>query len=361
MDVQVVNSDDAVNDEIKKANILIVDDEEFNIEVIKQTLEGAGYTSIRHTTDSREVAGIYKEFKPDLVLLDIRMPHLDGFQVMDQLKDIEKDSYLAILVLTAHADDETCVRALNNGAKDFLAKPFQLVEMMSRVKNMIEVRMLHNQVRNQNKILEVRVNERTKELHDTRLSIIRRLGRAAEYRDNETGNHVIRMSRYSAILAREYGMTEQQCDLLLHASPMHDVGKIGIPDSILLKPGKLDVKEFEKMKSHVVIGAEILSGDESDLIRLAWEIALQHHERWDGKGYPNGLKGEEITVAARIVSISDVFDALTSVRPYKKAWPVEETLKEIRDKSGVMFDPKIVELLDKALPEILKIKEQFSD
>jgi len=349
------------DDDIKKGGILIVDDEPFNVEVLKQTLEGAGYRAVRSTSDSREVAEIYKEFRPDLVLLDIRMPHVDGFQVMEQLKEIENGSYLSILILTAHADDEICVKALNNGAKDFLAKPFQLMEMLSRVKNMLEVRILHNRLNNQNKVLDEKVRERTKELHQTRLSIIHRLGRAGEYRDNETGNHVIRMSHFSAIIAKAAGLSDEHCDLLLQASPMHDIGKIGIADSILLKPGKLTFEEFEIMKTHVVIGGEILSDDNSELISLAQRVALQHHERWDGTGYMNGIKGNNISIEARIVSIADVFDALTSERPYKKAWSVEDAVTEIKSKSGIFFDPDLVKLVDNLIPEFMKIKMQFSD
>lgn len=346
---------------IKRGKILIVDDEEYNTELLKQALQGEGYASIKTTSDAREVVGIYKEFQPDIVLLDIHMPHLSGFEIMEQLKEIEKTTYLSILVLTAHANDETCVRALNNGAKDFLAKPFQLIEMLSRVKNMIEVRLLHNQARDQNKILEAKVKERTLELNETRLSIIQRLGRAAEYRDNETGNHVIRMSRYSKIIAKKHGLDEKRCDLLLNASPMHDVGKIGIPDRILLKPAKLDADEWKIMQTHTNVGSELLSNNTSELISLAQTIAIQHHERWDGTGYPNGLKGTEIALETRIVSISDVFDALTSVRPYKKAWTVEDAVKYINEMSGSMFDSEFVNLFNTTLPDIIKIKENFQD
>lgn len=219
-----------------------------------------------------------------------------------------------------------------------------------------ELRRLHQAVRHQNRFLEEKVRERTKELQDSRLEVIHRLGRAAEYRDNDTGLHTIRMSRYAAALGRAAGMTEAECELLLHASPLHDVGKIAIPDRILLKPGKLDPDEWEVMKTHAAIGAELLAGSRSELMQMAETIALTHHEKWDGSGYPRGLKGEEIPLVGRICALCDVFDALTSERPYKKAWSVPEAMAEIERGSGTHFDPRLVELFKQILPEIMEIR-----
>ena len=347
---------------IKGACILIVDDEPKNVELLRQSLEHDGYENIESTTDSREALPLFEKFNPSLVLLDLRMPHLDGFQVMKQLQSVGKgDSMPPILVLTAQSDNLICLRAFERGARDFMGKPFNIHELLSRVRNSLEVYLLQKALRGQNEMLEQKVQARTEELHSTRLSVIQRLGRAAEYKDNETGNHVIRMSQYSALLAKKIGLDESHCDLILNAAPMHDIGKIGIPDKVLLKPDKLDHDEWAVMKTHVTIGGEILSEDSSELLKLAQKVALQHHERFDGSGYPNGLKGEEIAIETRIVTICDVFDALTSERPYKKAWSVEDAIAELEDKSGSLFEPKLVAEFKEILPEVLAVKEKHSD
>ncbi|MDP2783904.1 MAG: response regulator [Sulfurimicrobium sp.] len=346
---------------LKAAKILIVDDQVPNVILLEKMLRAEGYGNIVATTDSRQVSELYTQQRFDLVMLDLNMPYLSGFDVMRQLREIEPDSYVPILVLTAQPDMKTRLRALESGARDFLTKPFDRLEVLTRIRNMLEVRIMHNQVRDQNRMLEEKVRERTRELADTRFEIIRRLGRAAEYRDNETGLHIIRMSQYSGLLGHAAGMNAQQCELLLNASPMHDIGKIGIPDSILLKPGKLDEDEWKIMKTHSAIGAEILSGHQSDLMSMASQIALTHHEKWDGSGYPNGLQGEEIPLAGRVVAICDVFDALTTARPYKKAWPVEEAITYIADNSGKHFDPTLTRLCPGILPAILDIRERHAE
>ena len=343
------------------ASILIVDDQPTNVKLLQRMLEGSGFTNVLTTTDSRQVTPLYQQHRFDLVLLDINMPHINGFEVMEQLTHVEKDSYVPILVLTAQTDNETRLRALDLGAKDFLTKPFDRVEVLTRIRNMLEVRLMHNQIRDHNKILEEKVQIRTRELMDTRLEIIRRLGRAAEYRDNETGFHIIRMSNFAQVIGKSYGMSAYDAEILLHASPMHDIGKIGIPDRILLKPGQLNEEEWEIMKSHAVIGAEILSGHNSDLIETARVIALTHHERWDGTGYPNKLAGEDIPLVGRIVAICDVFDALTSERPYKRPWSIEESLEYIESNAGKHFDPEVVAIFLQVLPDILKIKSQYQE
>jgi len=341
--------------------ILIVDDEQANIALLEDVLENEGYTNFKSTADSRKALDLYKEFRPDLVLLDLNMPHLDGFQVMEQLSEVEKNSYAPVLVLTAQADRNTRLRALAAGARDYIEKPFDITEVVQRISNMLEIRLLHNQVRDQNQILEEKVRARTCELEETRQEAILRLGRAAEYRDNETGMHVIRMSRLSARLAKEIGLNYKECQLILQASPMHDVGKIGIPDEILLKPGKLNEKEWIIMKKHSEIGAEILSGSRSAIMKMAESIALTHQERWDGSGYPNNLKGEEIPLAGRIVAICDVFDALTSKRYYKEAYSVEKSMEIIEQGSGKDFEPYLVDTFKRTLPEMVRIVQELPD
>ena len=360
--ILTLGSEKLMDIQVSDGKILIVDDEPMNVSLLEQSLKLYGYSNIKSTTDAREALPLFKSFSPDLVMLDLRMPHLDGFKVMDQFNAIETGGPLPpILILTAQTDDVVCMRAFKKGAKDFMGKPLNIQEMLGRVKNLLEVQLLQNLLREQNRTLEQLVAERTKELHDTRLSVIQRLGRAGEYRDNETGNHVIRMSHYSCLLAKEVGLEEEHCDLILNAAPMHDIGKIGIPDAILLKPGKLDHDEWQIMKTHVEIGGEILSEDKSDLLQLAHKIALQHHERFDGTGYPNGLKGEAIAIETRIVTVCDIFDALTSKRPYKEAWSVEDAISEMEETSGSFLDGSLVLSFKKILPEVLKVRQKYPD
>lgn len=358
---QNVSPNKISDEELLKAKILIVDDDPKNVAVIQQVMEMAGYENIYFTSDPREVCDLYQEIWPDLLLLDLNMPYMNGFEVMNALKDIEQRDYIPILVLTAQTDRESRIQALKAGAKDFLLKPFDLIEVIHRIQNILEVRLLHNKLRQQNFCLEEKVQERTKELYKSQLSVVERLGRAAEYRDNETGNHVLRMSQIASLIASKMGFNHKQCELILKASPMHDIGKIGIPDGILLKPGKHDAEEWSVMKTHAEIGYRILADDPSELMQLAAKIALQHHEKWDGSGYPNGLKGEEISLEARITTVSDVFDALTSERPYKKAWSIEKATQYINSQKGLTFDPDVVEHFNIHLEEILNIKEQFVD
>ena len=343
------------------AKILIVDDEQGNIRVLERMLNAVGYNNITSTTDSRSTPDLYQVMHPDLILLDIKMPGFSGFDVMNALRPLETESYLPILVLTAQLDTETRLKAIKAGAKDFVNKPFIMEEMLARINNLLEVRQLHNSVCGEKKSLETQVVESSQELRQYQVEIIHRLARAAEYRDNETGMHVIRMSKLCERLARGLGLNDHECHLIRHASPMHDIGKIGIPDHILLKPGKLTREEWAVMKTHANIGALILSGSESEFLQMAEIIAGSHHERWDGSGYPRGLKGEEIPLMARIVTVCDVFDALTSDRPYKKAWSIEDTIAEMESQSGKLFDPHVLRVFIILLSEMIAISQQFSD
>lgn len=347
--------------EFTAARLFVVDDEPSNLKLLDKILHAQGYTNLTLIQDPREVLPSCERNMPDLLLLDLNMPYLDGFAVMDLLKQKFGDAAPPILVLTAQQGFEHRIRALENGARDYLNKPFDRSELQARVRNLLEAHLYSKYIRNRNIELDEMVRIRTSELSDTRLQIVRRLGRAAEFRDNETGYHILRMSHSSVLLARALGWNENQCELLLHASPMHDVGKIGIPDRILLKPGKLDAEEWEVMKSHTTIGAHILDGDNSPLLTLAREIAMTHHEKWDGSGYPHGLKGEDIPITGRIVALADVFDALTSERPYKKAWSIEAALEFIQNNSGTHFDPVLVALFIKLLPEMLSIYTRYAE
>ena len=332
-----------------------------NILLLESILQNAGYTKIHSIQDPTQVVPFVKEMNPDLICLDIRMPELNGFQVMGQLKIIQKDTYLPILVLTSEEDRETRLRALESGAKDFLHKPFDKIEVLMRIRNLLEASLLNRTILLQKDTLEETVRVRTQELKETQLEVVHRLAQAAEHRDNETGSHIIRMSHYALVLGRACGMSEEDCDTLFHATPMHDVGKLGIPDKILLKPGKLDADEWEFMKQHTVIGAQLLSNSQSPVLQMGETIALTHHERWDGTGYPNRLAGEDIPLVGRICAIADVFDALSSKRCYKEPWPLEKVLKELRSLSGIQFDPRLLEMFDELLPVIMDIQRTYAD
>ncbi len=339
--------------------LLLVDDDQLDLILLERTLREAGYQHLVTVRDPREVLDLHREASFDLILLDLDMPYMSGYQVINQLTALKDPP--PVLVLTAHRDQESRRKALRGGAKDYVTKPFDKVELLARVRNLVESRLLHKQLCLQKERLEERVQERTRELWETRLQVVRRLGMAAEYRDNDTGMHIQRMSRMSALLGKAIGLPEEQVDLLLNASPMHDIGKIGIPDAILLKPGKLTATEWEIMKTHTLIGANLLAGDSSDLMKMACQIALTHHERWDGTGYPQGLAGENIPLAGRIVAIADVLDALISRRPYKEPWPLEKALAFIQGEAGKHFDPALVERFQTLRPQVAAILQQFQD
>lgn len=347
--------------QILNAKILIVDDQLLNTKILQSILKVAGYHHITTLNDSKRAVAAYQEIKPDLFILDLSMPEVNGFDIMRDLQALNLDTYLPILVISNEESQAVRYQALESGAKDFLNKPYDRIEVLKRIHNLIEVRMLHNEIKDQNLILEQKVRERTQELYDSQVDVIQRLARAIEYRDMETGLHIIRMSHYAAALAEFYGLPVKDSQLILRSAPLHDIGKIAIPDSILQKPGKLTPQEWELMKSHTTIGAELLDGNHSEFMAAAQQIALTHHERWDGSGYPTAVAGEEIPVFGRICCLSDVFDALTTARPYKKAWTVDQAVDEIISQSGKMFDPKMVECFRDHLPEFEKIRQHYLD
>ena len=329
--------------ESRHARILVIDDEDANLRALRKLLDRAGFHDIRYTPESREAAGLFREFQPDLILLDLHMPHLDGFQVMEGLNRLIPDGeYLPVLVLTGDHDQEVRQRALASGAKDFVTKPFEATEVTLRIRNLLETRFLHRQLARHNETLEQRVQERTRELADAQIEILNRLALATDYRDDVTGRHAERVGILSFLIAQTLGLHPDEATLIRRAAPLHDVGKIGIPDAILLKPGDLTPAEFEVMKSHTEVGGRILSGSGFPLLQVARDIALHHHERWDGTGYNQGIGGELIPLVGRVVAVADAFDALTHERPYKRAQSRGEALEIIRADRERHFDPRVV-------------------
>lgn len=337
----------------RRHTILIIDDDPGIISIIDGTLKHQ-YTIQVALDGEQGLRMACGKNSPDLILLDVVMPKMDGYAVCEAIRRHPFAKKVPIIFLTSQSDEFSTVRAFELGANDFISKP-----IYPRV---LEVRVhAHLVLTNQQRELEQKVWERTQEIVDLQINIIQCLGRAAEFRDNETGLHVIRMSHYARSLARAAGLSDEHAEMLLQAAPMHDIGKIGIPDRILLKPGRLDESEFAIIRQHPAIGAEILGRYDSELMYMARCVALTHHEKWDGSGYPNRLKEEDIPLEGRIVAIVDVFDALTTVRPYKEAWPLEKTIDYLEVERARHFDPRLVDLFIKIIPEILEIKEKYSE
>lgn len=337
----------------EKQTILVVDDTPVNIDVLSELLRGE--FKVKAALNGKKALTIASsEPRPDMILLDIMMPDMDGYEVCRQLKANPLTARIPIIFITAKTEVADEKLGLELGAVDYITKPISPPIVIARVRT-------HLALYDQNKELYRQVLKQTQTLNETRLQIIRRLGKAAEYKDNETGMHVIRMSFYTRFIAELLDISEEWTDLVYNAAPMHDIGKIGIRDQILLKPGKLDADEWTEMQRHTEYGAEIIGDDSSEILIMAKEIALTHHEKWNGSGYPKGLKEEDIPLSGRIVAIADVFDALTSVRPYKKAWTVKHAVKLIDEGAGSHFDPSLVPLFHARLPEILDIKDEYMD
>ncbi len=327
------------------ARILIVDDEPANVLFLERLLVREGYTRVVSCTHPREVADQFARTPPDLLLLDLHMPGLSGFEILEQLRPVLSEHILPVVVLTADATPRAKLRALGSGATDFLTKPLDAAEVLLRIRNHLRARFLHLHV-------EEQVRARTEEVERGQIETLERLAQAAEFRDDDTGQHTRRVGETSARLAEALGFAPAQMALVRRAAPLHDVGKIGIPDAILNKPGRLTPDEMRVMRTHTSIGASILAGSRSELVRMAEQIALSHHERWDGGGYPHGLREDAIPLTARVVALADFFDALSSDRPYRPAWPADRVIAEIRRETGTHFDPLVAEaFLDLGAPK----------
>lgn len=333
------------------ARILIVDDESSIVELLTHLLHLQGYQDVRSLRDSRGAMAQIIEYHPDVLILDLNMPHIDGFQILDALQEFNnEEGYLPVLVITANDTTTARKRALDGGAIEFLAKPFDNEEIVLRVRTLLRLRREYLRLQRDANALRDEVLNRTRELEDYQLvlkeaqiEVIVRLARAAEHRDDETGQHTQRVGLISSLIAQTMELGGDRVEAIRRAAPLHDVGKIGIPDAILLKPGRFSDDERVTMQRHCRIGADLLSGGQSAIVKLAERIALTHHERWDGSGYPYGLAEEQIDLEGRILAVADVFDALTHARPYKEAWPVEKAVAEIQKNSATHFDPAVVE------------------
>lgn len=368
---------------VRDAQVMIVDDEATNIEIVRAYLEEDGFEHFITTTDSALALPTIKSYLPDIVLLDINMPKVSGLAILQAMRDDPALKMIPAVVLTASTSSDIKLKALRHGASDFLAKPVDPSELILRVENVLAVKAYQDHLAKQSEQLEREVRMRTRELVRSRQEAIHCLARAAEYRDDDTGQHVLRVGRYAALISQELGFPAAAIELIEQGAQLHDVGKIGIPDSILHKPGKLDPQEFEimrdhcgigrriinplsheesiRLKQHTSVGMQIMNSTSSPVLKLASVIAATHHEKWDGSGYPNGLSGNDIPIEGRIVAVADVFDALGSDRPYKKAFPVEKCVEILQDGRGKHFDPNVLDAFLRRLDDAVAIRNSYVD
>jgi len=347
--------------------VLLCDDELMNRKVASKILKKEGFNVVE-ATNGQEAIKILKELRVELILMDLMMPVMDGYEATKIIKEDEELKSIPLIIISALSDKEAITKGLSLGANEYLTKPFDLIDFRLRVKNAIQIGAYQNMLKDNKEVLESQVRDRTKELQavydelkESEKDIISILGKTAEYRDNETSSHTLRVGEMSAFVAKKLGWDDEQIELMRLAAPMHDMGKVGIPDNILLKPGKLTDEEFVIMKEHATIGHTILSQKTTPLLKLAAEIALTHHEKYNGFGYPNGLSGDEIPLSGAIVAVVDVFDALLSKRPYKKAFTLEKTVEILKNDSRTHFNPEIIELFLANLDEIVAIRESIKD
>lgn len=374
---------DDLRRDIQDSKILIVDDEMLNIEVVQRYLDIGGFKNIFSTDHSGQALPLIGYHRPDLVLLDIQMPEISGLQILSAVRSDPALSQTPVIILTGCSDPETKLVALRTGATDLLSKPVHSEELLARISNVLKVKAFQDQLSLHSERLEDAVRHRTAELEASRLEVIHCLARAAEFRDDDTGQHVLRVGRYTRIIGEQMGFSPQELDILEPAAQLHDVGKIGIADSILLKPGKLTQEEFEQMqrhcgfgkriadpiseadakilRQHAEIGAKIIASSRSPVLELAKQIALTHHERWDGSGYPLGLAGEDIPLCGRITAVADVFDALSSKRPYKPAFPLKKCFEILEEGRGTHFDPQVLDAFFARRSDIIAVQISEAD
>lgn len=344
---------------------VIIDDQATTLKLLTKILNDIS-TAVKPITveaflDENHAVAWLKHHEVDLVLVDYKLPRLDGLKIIELIRMMPQHTHVPIVMITAMDDREILYKALDAGATDFLNKPIDYRECQARCRNLLKMRQQQLQLQNVNKDLQFKIEETLGEILQREKETLHYLARAGEYRDAETGFHITRISRYTRLIADTIGMGSTFCQLIEHASPMHDVGKIGIPDNILLKPGKLDRDEWVIMQKHCLYGFEILSDSSSEFMQMGATIALYHHEKYNGLGYPHGLAQENIPIEARIVAVADVFDALTSVRPYKKAWPLDEAFRYLQEQAGQHFDPQCVNAFHKNKDEVIAIYRELMD
>lgn len=347
------------------AHVIIIDDQSTSLKLLAQLIKSIdlpGY-QIQVTTflESTEALNWIKYNTPDMVLIDYKMPTLNGIEFIKLFRRTEHCESVPVIMITAYDEQEIRYKALDAGASDFLSKPIDHYECRARCTNLLNLRKSQLELKKRNYVLQHKVNDSMKAIMERERETLLRLARAGEYRDEETGNHILRIAKYSRLIAELIGLDDEQCDLIEQASPMHDVGKIGITDLVLLKKGRLTNEEFDLMKTHTLIGYEILKDSPSIFLQAGASIALGHHEHYNGKGYPYARQGDEIPIEARIVAVADVFDALTSVRPYKDAWPIDESMAYIQNQRGIQFDPDCVDVFIDHSDKVIHIHDEFKD
>ena len=346
---------------LKMAQILVIDDEEANIRLVTRLLARAGYRYVSGLQDARQLESQIARAMPDLVITDLHMPSRDGFAVIEALRPWILEARLPVLVVSGDAAVESRNKALTLGARDFVGKPFDPTELSLRVRNQLETRLLFQDVGKQNRTLREAVHGRARELEEARVEMLSNLATAAEYRDDCTAQHTVRVGRLAGIIAEALGLDRADVDIIRRAAPLHDVGKIGVPDGLLRKPSKLTPEEIAVMRTHTVIGADILQNSQVRILQVARDIALTHHEHWDGGGYPRGLAGQDIPMAGRIVAVADTFDAITNDRPYRRARPAHDAIAEIVRHCGTQFDPAVVDVLVGVVETELVVPEREAE
>lgn len=383
MSLRTLTADTVVSESIQAANepsssrLLIIDDEPINVRVLREYLRLAGFTNVEVCCDSRNAMELFTKYQPDLVLLDAMMPQISGLEILHEIRSGTERALTPVVMVTADTSPSMRLQALERGATDFLQKPVDPAELITRVRNVLIVKEYHDEVAVRAENLDRMIRERTAELEASRLQIIQCLARAAEFRDNETGQHVVRVGRYARLLAEELGLAPNVVELISLAAPLHDIGKIGLPDSILHKPGKLDAHEIEQMRKHCEYGqrmldptisgihrpteADVKAGGQYSLIEMVRIVTISHHERWDGTGYPLGLRGLDIPLPGRIVAVADVFDALSQARAYKPAFSLDRCLEIMLESRGTHFDPRVLDAFVARFDDVRQIFLETAD